>query len=131
MTEPTPPHDVPPGAPPNAGPPPDAYPGAGPSARGWRGRRVPILVAGAALLLGCLLGAGIVGAGALLADLGDRGHSTGYDDRSGPGGGVRPFGDGDRPRDRGRGGPGDGPAPGQGTPSPSASSATPVPSTSA
>jgi hypothetical protein len=63
----------------------------------WYSRRTPLLVAGAALLVGCLLGGTVVGAGALIAgghrgdDRGgyskrdDRGGYSKHDDRGGYG----------------------------------------------
>jgi hypothetical protein len=57
-----------------------------PGTRGrWYSRRTPLLVTGAALLLGCLLGGAVVGVGALIADGhggDDRGSHSSREDRS-------------------------------------------------
>ena len=47
----------------------------------WFNRRVPLLIAGAALLLGCMLGGGVVAIGALVTD-GDRGGHSSRDGRA-------------------------------------------------
>jgi hypothetical protein len=115
-----------------------AGPPGGPGRPGgrWRGRRAPLLAV-AALLIGCVLGAGITAVGAVLA-----GHHGDHHSRSGPGRGDYRFGGerGDRGQngDRGgRGGPGRGDgrtsdgrtAPGN-PPATAPSTATPAPSAS-
>ena len=69
----------------------------------WWNRRVPLVIIGVALLLGCVLGAGVAAVGVFVGDAlhGDgRGHST-SDMR--PGGGNRDFGNGNGDRRNGRG----------------------------
>src|SRR3954454_19026361 len=61
----------------------------------WRDRRIPLILIAAALLLGCVLGAGVVGVGALV--IGHHGDDRGYvnrDGRDGPGIGPNRNGDG-------------------------------------
>jgi hypothetical protein len=99
-------------------------PAARPAGGRWWNRRVPLLVIGAALVLGCLLGGGVVAVGALVGDFhggDDRGHFSRDDraDRRGNDGGIRP-GRGDN---RGNGRRGDGPDKPAPTPAPSTSSA--------
>ena len=99
-----------------------------------RSRRVPLLVAAAALLAGCVLGAGVVAAGAAVSHFGDRGDQ----------GNSRFDGDLDRdrlpgpgwdgwPGRRPEGGPGGrvpGPPPSSVAPAPSSSAAKPAPTIS-
>jgi hypothetical protein len=71
MTDPTP-HDTTADEP--APPASEAAPV--PAKAPWYGRRVPLLVSGAALILGCLLGGGVVAIAAFAVD-GDRGDDRG------------------------------------------------------
>ncbi|GIE90195.1 hypothetical protein [Actinoplanes regularis] len=110
-----------------------AGPPAGPGRARWRGRRAPILAVAAALLLGCVLGAGVTAVGgAVVGHHGDRhggfdrhGRFGPEDERfgRGPGGGDRggfgPGRHGDRRTQNGGNAPGV--APSAATPAPSAS----------
>lgn len=82
--------------PPTAQVPPPFAATPGPGWSRWGRRRVPLAVAGVALLLGCLLGAGVTAAGALASAVWDR--------HGGHGGHGGPHGPGPRDgRDRGPG----------------------------
>ncbi|SDT14525.1 hypothetical protein [Actinoplanes derwentensis] len=102
---------------------------AGPAVSRWRGRRVPVLVAGAALVLGMVLGGGVVGAAALIGGHHgeDRGGHISREGRPGARGGdhARDGERGPRPggnRERDGRGPG---RDGQDTPAPVPSAVAP------
>jgi hypothetical protein len=102
---------------------------AAPPATKWYSRRVPILATGAALLVGCIIGACGVGALAVASHFGDHGgyRAPGHDNRRFDGPGLR------------NGGPGNPNGPGRVrpdnrrgnnlVPAPTASAPVPVPST--
>jgi hypothetical protein len=99
----------------------------------WYGRRVPLLVSGAALILGCLLGGGVVAIAAFAVDGDhgdDRGSHSNRDERAdGRGNG------GDNRHEQNRDGGGrnndDQPNPAPSTSAGSAPASTPTPSASA
>jgi hypothetical protein len=102
---------------------------------GWRGRRVPLSVAAAGLLRGCLLGAGGVAVGvAAGGEWGDHGeHSAGHDRAGGKDGGDgrdHKGDDGDHGRDGNRSEPSTQPTSAPATPSAPATTA-PQPSSPA
>ncbi len=111
-----------------------SVPGPGPAqptrrANRWGGRRVSLAVAGAAVLLACLLGAGVTAVGAVVVgELTHRGGSHGAGDGRGDDRGHRD--DADRPTNRGdRHTKTPAAMPGATTPAP-AGTVTPSPSTS-
>ena len=102
----------------------------GPAAGHWWNRRFPLAVTAAALILGCVLGAGVVAVGALVGDGlrgDDRGHNSrderfrGRDDN---GGGPRFPGRGNRPNQN------NGPVPANPNAPNAPSAAVPSPTTS-
>jgi hypothetical protein len=95
----------------------------------WYGRRMPLLVSGAALILGCLLGGGVVAIAAFAVD-GDHGGHSNRDERAdGRGNG------GNNRHEQNRNGGGrsddDQPSPAPSTSASSAPASTPTPSASA
>ena len=100
-----------------------------PSRAPWYGRRMPLLVSGVALILGCLLGGGVVAIAAFTVD-GDRGSHSNRDERAdGRGNG------GNNRHEENRNGGGrnndDQPSPMPSTSASSAPASTPTPSASA
>jgi hypothetical protein len=122
MTDPTP-HDTTPAEP----APPATAAAPMPAKTPWYGRRVPLLVSGAALILGCLLGGGVVAIAAFAVEDDRGGHSNRDEraDRRGNGGNSRH----EQNRDGGRNNDQPGPAPS--TSASSAPASTPTPSASA
>ncbi|HEV7965549.1 MAG TPA: hypothetical protein VGP57_23585 [Actinoplanes sp.] len=53
----------------------------------WWNRRLPLVLTAAALVVGCFLGACVIGVGAIVIGYGDRGDDRGYSNRDGNGGG--------------------------------------------
>lgn len=93
----------------------------------WWNRRVPLAITGAALLLGCVLGAGVAAVGAFVGDS-LHGDNRGHSDRVQRGGNENGNWNGDRHSGRGnRQNQGNPPAPSNSS-APSAGASAPVPS---